>query len=81
MLPEYKYMKASYTTLEGSGGTFEAGVIMPQPMQQKDGFTLLGFKDWEAVNDEKLSSAVTEIAAFELHTDNSKVGFYDKDKN
>ena len=74
-------MKATYVTLDGSAGVFEAGAIVAQPMQGKDGFTLLGFKDWEAVHDEKLSSAVTELAGFELSSETGKMGFYDKDAN
>lgn len=72
-------MKASYTTLDGHTGNIEAGAIVAQPMQGKDGFTLLCFKDWEAVHDEKLSGAVTELASFQLGEELTKVGFHAKD--
>ena len=72
-------MRATYQTLEGDHGVFEAGAIIPQPMEKKDGFTLLGFKDWEAVHEEKLSSAITELASFELSAEMNRIGFHDKD--
>lgn len=54
-------------------------VIMPQPMQHSDGYSLLGFDNWEDVNDEKLAAAVTNIMSFKLNKD--RVGFHAKDSN
>lgn len=66
-------MKATYTTADGVRGTFEYPVIIPQESDH-GGFTLIGFDDFEMVNDQKMSGAITGLVEFRLdHA--RKVGF------
>lgn len=74
----YVLMKADYKCKEGITGTFEAEVILPQPMTAGDGFTLLGFDDWEYVSDEKISSAITNIVQFKIIR--NSIGFMTNEK-
>lgn len=69
-------MKATYKSRDGTGGFFNHPVIVPQAMQHGDGFMLLGFEDWEAVNDEKFSAAITNLSEF--HITKEGIGFHEK---
>lgn len=67
-------MKADYVTMDGSPGVMELPVILSQPMQHGDGFTLFGFESWEDAHKEDLISAVTNVSSFMFSKDN--VGFH-----
>lgn len=73
-------MKASYTTRSGEYGKFSHPVILPQAMNHADGFMLLGFESWEAVTDEKMNAAVTDLVAFDIDK-SQKMGFHNEDKS
>lgn len=66
-------MKATYRLKDGTAGTLEYPVIMPNAMQHTDGFSLLAFESWECVNDEKLCAAVTNV--MEFHISKESIGF------
>ena len=68
-------MRAKYFTTEKQLGNFIHPVILAQPMQHTDGFTLIGFDSWEDVTDEKFCAAVTNIAEFHITKD--KIGFHE----
>ncbi len=68
-------MIATFKTKDNISSTFEHPVIIPNTMQHSDGFILLGFLDWEAVNDEKFCAAVTNVTEFHIQPSNNKVGF------
>lgn len=65
-------MRADYRTVEGYTSYLEQPVIIPQ--QNENGlFTLIGFHDWEDVNDGKMTAAVTNLEEFKFR--NESVGF------
>lgn len=66
-------MRATFKTNNGTDGKLDYPVIMPQPMQHTDGFTLLAFESWEGANDEKISAAVTNVSEFHIVKD--EIGF------
>ncbi len=66
-------MKAFYRTAEGTEGTFEYPIVVPQESEH-GGFTLIGFDDYELVNRGEMSGAITGLLEFRLdHA--RKVGF------
>jgi hypothetical protein len=75
-------VKANYRlrSKEQLEGTMEYPAIVPQAMQNADGFTLLGFQSWEDVTSEKLAAAVTDVVEF--HLTKEQIGFHrNEDKN
>lgn len=73
-------MKAWYRTFDGVQNEINYGVIKTQTMEHGDGFTLIGFEDYEAVDREDIACAITNVSEFHIVRPKNKVGFgEDKD--